>query len=132
MRLVRRILASRDGFNLLDVLIGMVLLAIALASAYQLTYNNSRLMQRTQYSANATTLAEYKLEQLRNADYDEIATGADETTLDAMGNAGGPFARAWTVTEDAPMTGLKTVVVVVSWNQFGEQQSFSLTGVTGQ
>ena len=111
--------------------IGKVL-AIALASAYQLTYNTTRLTQRTQYMANATTLAEYKLESLRNTNYADITTGEDESTLDAMGNAGGPFARAWTVAEDEPVAGLKTVVVVVSWEQLGQEQSYSLTGVIGQ
>ena len=136
MRSIRRVLQSRRGFNLIEVLIGMVLLAIALASAYQLTYTTSRLTQRTQFLANATTLAEYKLEELRNTDYTATAIAAgphyDLATLDAMGNAGGPFARAWTVAVNQPMTGLKTVVVVVRWNQFGQTQSFSLTGVIGQ
>jgi prepilin-type N-terminal cleavage/methylation domain-containing protein len=132
MRSRRRGHGSRRGFNLLEVLIGMVVLAVALASAYQLTFATSRLTQRTQNLANATALAEYKLEELRNTDYADIETGADESTLDAMGNAGGQFARAWAVTEDQPMAGLKTVVVAVSWDQLGQQNSYTLTGVIGQ
>ena len=127
-----RLMRCRSGFSLIDVLMGMVLLTIALASTYQLTFDTSRLMQRNQYLAAATTLAEYKLEELRNTDYAAVVTGSDEGALNAMGEAGGPFTRAWTVQAETPAAGLKTVVVAVSWSQFDATQTFTLTGVVGQ
>jgi prepilin-type N-terminal cleavage/methylation domain-containing protein len=123
---------ARGGYNLLEVLIGMVVLAIGLVSAFELTMMTSRLVQRSQFLAQATALAEYKLEELRNADYDTIATGADGSTLDALGNNGGIYTRSWTVQADAPATGLKTVAVHVTWSQFGQTQDVRLTGVIGQ
>ena len=60
-----------------------------------------------------------------------MTSDSDASLLDSEGNPGGIFSRAWAVSDDTPVTGLKTVVVTVNWNQWGEQRSFTLAGVIG-
>jgi len=128
---------SRSGYNMLEVLIGMTILAIALASAFALSVANARLVESNQNLSAAVNLAETKLEELRNTSFDSIVDGSDGYTLNAKGETAGSgiFSRAWTVSGGAPGFAngdLKTVVVVVSWSQWDETRTYSLTGVIGR
>jgi prepilin-type N-terminal cleavage/methylation domain-containing protein len=130
-------LGERRGYSLLEVLIGMVILAIALASAFAMSVANARLMERNQNISAASSLAECKLEELRNQSFDSIVTGSDESPLNALGqpDSGGIYTRSWAVSGGAPSfasADLKTVIVVVGWNRWGEAQTFTLTGVIGR
>ncbi|MBN2083436.1 prepilin-type N-terminal cleavage/methylation domain-containing protein [bacterium] len=128
---------GRRGYNLLEVLIGMTILAIALASAFAMSVANARLVENNQNLSAAVSLAESKLEELRNTTFDAIVDGSDSYKLNAKGEFDGTgiFNRAWTVASGAPGFAngdLKTVVVVVSWAQWGNTRSYSLTGVIGR
>ena len=131
-RNMRRWLKPRKGASLLDVLIGLVVLAITLHYVYGIMLNSSRAMGQNQRVSIAASLAEYKIEELRNENYASIVDGSDSGPLDALGEAGGEYSRAWTVAIDTPDTGLKTVTVVVAWSQWGESRNYSLTGVIAQ
>lgn len=129
------VLRPRRGYNLLEVLIGMVVLAIALASAFAMSVANARLVERNQNLAAAVNLAEAKIEELRNLPFASIVDGSEDGAINAQGDAGGIFTRAWTVASGAPgfaSSELKTVVVAVSWSQWGETRTYGLTGVIGQ
>jgi Tfp pilus assembly protein PilV len=119
------------GFSLVDVLIGMVVLAIALMSAFLLSIETSRLTSQNMHLSAATALAEFKLEELRNTNFASIVTGSDSGTIDEQGNPGGIFSRAWTVADNLPVTGLKTVAVTVSWTQWAQTRTYVLSGVIG-
>lgn len=117
------------GFSLIDVLIGLVLLALALMFGLQVSIAASRVTQSNMYISSAANLAEVKIEELRNLDYDQVISGADAGTINDLGEANGRFTRAWVVTEDLPVAGMKEVTVTVSWDQMGAASSFDLTGV---
>jgi prepilin-type N-terminal cleavage/methylation domain-containing protein len=128
--------SGRGGYSLLEVLIGMVILAIGLASAFAMSVANSRLVEKNQNIASASNLAEAKIEEMRNTSFDSLADGSDGP-LNSLGQAdsNGIFTRAWTVSEGAPSlatSDLKTAVVVVTWNQWGQTRTYSLTGVIGK
>jgi Tfp pilus assembly protein PilV len=124
--------ARRRGFSLVEVLIGMVILMLALASAAALSISNARLVAANQFRAEAASLAEWKLEQLRNTTYSTIGNGTDADTLASDGSSPGPYTRSWTVISGSPRAGLKTVIVTVNWTQFGSTHSYRLSGVIGQ
>ena len=117
MKLVTRISGRtrRRGYSLIDVLVGVVILSIAMSSAMVLSYNNARNVSRNQNLAAASLLAQSKLEELRNLDYAAVVSGDDGGTIDSQGVAGGNYTRTWTVTDNSPSSGLKTVLVQVSW-----------------
>ena len=122
---------TKRGFSLLEVLIGMVILAIALASAFALSVTTSRHTAANRNMAAAANLAEYKIEELRNASTPALVSGADTTMLNALGeaDAAGNYSRAWVVTADTPEAGLYSVVVSVSWSELGQTRTYSLSGV---
>jgi Tfp pilus assembly protein PilV len=86
-RLLRLWAQPRRGYNLLDALIGMVVLAIGLSSAFAMSVANARLVEKNQNLA-AANLAEYKIEELRNANFDSPWTAA--TVPRSTARAGDP------------------------------------------
>jgi prepilin-type N-terminal cleavage/methylation domain-containing protein len=121
----------RRGYSLIELLIGMTILIIALSSAFVLTINTTRINARNRSVATAANLAEYKLEELRNADPVALVSGSDTGLLDSQGVASedGKFSRSWAIAADTPETGLYTVVVTVSWAQLGGTETYTLSGV---
>ncbi|MCB1215761.1 hypothetical protein KDL44_00085 [bacterium] len=120
---------SRRGFSLIDVMIGLVLLALALMFGLQISIASSRVTQSNMFVSSAANLAEVKIEELRNIDFDLVVDGADTGQINELGEAGGIYSRSWTVEEDLPEDGMKQVTVFVSWQRMGETSTFDLTGV---
>lgn len=121
--------AFRQGFSMVEVLIGFLVLTIAMASAVQLSFTLARITESNHYLNAAVNLAEGKLEELRNADFNDVVTDADAGQLDENGAAGELFTRSWEVTDDTPATGLKYVKVNIAWSQAGEDKTYQLCGV---
>lgn len=120
----------RRGFSLLEMLIGMLLLAIMLGAMAALSVTVSNTMSRNQNYAAACNLAEQKLEQLRNETYANVDDG-DDGEIDSAGTDEGDtiYTRSWTVDVDEPDTGMKTVTISVEWSQWGETRTYELKGV---
>lgn len=119
----------RGGFSLVEVLMGFLVLSIAMASAVQLSFTLARITQRNHYLNGAVSLAETKLEELRNAVFEEVVTDADVGQLAEDGQAGETYTRSWVVTDDTPVAGLKYVQINVQWAQGGGTESYELCGV---
>lgn len=98
-----RLAKQRKGFSLVEVLIAMVILAIALMALAGVVVSTTMLMAHTIDKENAVNLGVEKLETLE-ADYEEIDDDSDSI---------GKFNRVWTVDES---TDGKTVTMVVQWN----------------
>ena len=124
-------LNAQAGYSLIEVLIGMMILSIAIGSAFSLSVQVNRTMLNNQQVTAAANLCEYKLEELRNTQYINIQTGSDPSTMDPYGDSPGRFTRSWRVTSDSPDVGLKTVTVNVTWSQWNSARNYSMTGVIG-
>ncbi len=98
-----RLAKQRKGFSLVEVLIAMVILAIALLALAGVVVSTTMLMAHTIDKENAVNLGAEKLETLE-ADYDGIVDSADVV---------GKFTRTWSVDSE---TGGKTVNMTVQWN----------------
>ncbi len=146
---------DQKGFTLLEVLVTMVVLTVGL-----LTLAHMQVAAMTgNLSANnmtiASTLAQDKLEELKGLSLDEadladtneennntmttlgVETDAPdhedaENPLDSGGGTTGArrYARVWNVADDTPVTGTKTIVVIVMWGAVDEDTTFPSHRVT--
>jgi len=98
-----RLAKQRKGFSLVEVLIAMVILAIALFALAGVVVSTTMLMAHTIDKEKAVNLGVEMLETLE-ADYAGIVDSDDVV---------GKFTRTWSVDSD---TGGKTVNMVVQWN----------------
>lgn len=114
-------LRGKDGFTLIELMIAAFILTVGVAALiYSITFSLQKSREPHDRSV-AMDLAQQKLEELRNEDYATVAGGQDldslgqPTSIDPYGQPGGLFTRVWVVEDDVPMTGTKTVTVMVSW-----------------
>jgi len=116
-------LRARPGFTLVEILIAALILTIGVISVLWVISDSLQGARRQHERQIATSLAQAKLEELRNISYQDLASGVEEDEygeqilLDEYGRPGGIYSRQWVVTEGSPMEGTKTVTVTVAWEE---------------
>jgi len=118
------------GFTLLEALISLVVLTAGLLAAYRFNSTTIAFSAESNVRAYALTMAEAKLEELRN-----FQDGDDFDTLvvngaDGINYASAALARTW-VSEDLGVSGtLRKVDITVGWDdKLGEGQSVVLSSI---
>jgi prepilin-type N-terminal cleavage/methylation domain-containing protein len=99
-----------SGFSLMEVLIAICVFAFALLAMAQLQIVAIRGNSFANRLTTEATLAQDKLEEIMGLPYANLVNGQDNR---------GQYARVWTVLDDTPGAGMKTVAVTVS-SQDGE------------
>jgi prepilin-type N-terminal cleavage/methylation domain-containing protein len=111
-------LVRQDGFTLLEMVIAMGLFAIGMLGLCLMTSGLMDSNTSARNRADATRLAQSKLETLGRGEYSEIVDGL-EMHLDGTGVSGdGLFQREVSVTEKSSPK-CKEVAVMVSWEDKG-------------
>ena len=114
------------GFTLIEALLAIFLLSVALLGTASVLYSTVGYNEYAENVTTATTLAQDKIESIKNTSYSSIAAGTvDENDIDDEGNAGGIYTRSTTI-DDSTLSGMKIVTVTVSWNWKGQSRNISL------
>ncbi|HEY5498694.1 MAG TPA: prepilin-type N-terminal cleavage/methylation domain-containing protein [Syntrophales bacterium] len=110
---------NQNGFSLVETTIAMSLLVVAIlgiAAVIVMMTSGNDFSRRTTVAA---TMAKDKIEEIKNTNYQQIATGGPETGTSI-------YTREWTVTSDVPDQNMKTIIVTVKWPWQGKERSVSL------
>jgi Tfp pilus assembly protein PilV len=94
---------KRDGFTLIEALIGVFILTLSLAGSIALTTTLLRANSFSTRMTTAVTLAQSKIDDLSEDRYADIATGNDTVSI---------YQRSWVV---VPGASTKTINVTVTW-----------------
>ena len=100
---------GQDGFLYVEVLVSLFVFSIAMLAIVPLFIAASTENAAAQDLTFATAIAQDKAEGLKIDDYSTLANGNDELVVHGI-----PFDRAWTVVNDTPHAGMKTVTVTVT------------------
>ena len=123
-------LRNNKGFTLVEIMIAVFILVIALLGLISVTVMVIKGNSFSKTMTTATTLAEGKMEQLKNTGsaskigYDTLAGGTD--TVESI------YTRTWTVTNDSPAAGMKTVEVKVEWKWQNVDRNVTLRSIIAQ
>lgn len=125
------------GFSLIELLVALIVFTIAAVALTQVVSMSLVESRSTQQLVAAMFLAHQKVEELRNTPYDEILSGQDTdeqgfpTGIGSDGVSHGIFFRSWSVADDEPITGTKTVTVTVDWEEQGRESTYSISTIIG-
>jgi len=110
---------TESGFTLIEVMIAILLSAIAVIGIIGLYTVESRASSMSRRKTEAAVLAEDKVEELRTQLTPTAAGSATETGLDEHGNvvSGGLFTRTWEIFSEGDATAgtFYRIKVTVSW-----------------
>ena len=121
-----------NGFTLIEALLAMSLLSIAVFGMFSLLPSVMGYNDFAETVTTATTLAQDKVEALKNTDYSSIPLADPDPNpdlgLDENGNtgAGGIYSRSTIVKLDPTYSNIKQVTVTVSWSWKGNQKDVTL------
>ena len=129
-------LKNNSGFSLIEVLIAALIVAAGMIAYVMTTGNVTRLNAQSKKESVAITLAQDKMESIRNTALTVSLGGADTLdsptessgtwtantggeVVDAKGDTGTSdaiYTRTWTITEDGTLTSFYAVSVTVTWD----------------
>ena len=113
-----------NGFTLVEVMIAILLLAVGFLSVAGVatTVINGNALARE--ITTATTLAQDKLEELKDTSYANLGSNSDtQQTI---------YTRTWTTTADSPAAGMKTIQVTVQFPWRGNTRSVILRTIVAK
>jgi len=120
-----------EGFTLNEILISIALIAIGVIG---FSVNTIGVIQGNYTSGNvtaATNLAQGRMEELKTLGTalptcpTATTTGCFDGPLNSQGATASPgniYSRSWVVTPNSPATGLSTIVVTVTWQDYLSRQ----------
>jgi len=118
---------DQKGFTLLEFLIAVMVLSIGLLGMASLTGAMINFNRTAYNSTKAVTLAEEKMEELRNLSYQSLL---DESTSDS--DTESIFTRGWTLEFGEPDDGMTTITVTVTWTWKGTSKSIDIKSIVGR
>jgi prepilin-type N-terminal cleavage/methylation domain-containing protein len=117
-----------EGFTLIEILVGMVIFAVAVLGLAAGTVAVIRSNQTSYLRTSAINLAQARLETLKamNATaFSGVLTAcpsfASPGCSDAPVSAGATFSRSWQITQNSPLAGVNQIDVRVTWTDYAGQ-----------
>ncbi len=117
-------LHNHKGFTLVEIMVAIGILSIALLGLVSVTVMVIKGNTFSKTMTTATTLANDKMEELKKTSYTGLASGTD--TPEAT------YTRTWTVTQDSPAAGMKTIAVAVQWSWQGAARNVNVSSIIAQ
>jgi prepilin-type N-terminal cleavage/methylation domain-containing protein len=126
MQEVSAMLKSQKGVGLIEILIALVLFGIGVSMALRTLPDSNVAMTRGRNISVATNFAQEKVEQLMSVPFSDgdLASGSHADPENPIDRS---FTRSWTVTDDTPVTGMKTVAVSVSFETGSSDSTVTVT-----
>ncbi len=110
---------GKRGFTMIENIIAIFILVVALLGLLSTTVIVVKADSLGRTMTTATTLAQDKMEALKNTGYADLVSGAD--TIQTM------YDRTWNVTDDSPAANMKTLVVTVEWPLGGSSHDVTVS-----
>ncbi len=112
------------GFTLIEIVIAVFLIVTALVGLTSTTVIAIKGNSFSKMMTTATTLAQDKMEVLKNRSFANISSGGPEIVQTS-------YTRSWAVTDGSPTANIKTIGVTVAWSWQGTSHSVILNSMVG-
>lgn len=99
--------SCKKGFTIIEIMIAITVFAIGIISINILQTISIRGNSAAKWISGRTNWASYQIEQLEQENYATITNGSANSTL-------GDYKATWTVVDDSPITGTKTITMEIT------------------
>ena len=124
----RYLKAGSDGFTLIEIMITLVILSIGLLSLVGLQVSAIKGNTNSKRMTTAVSIAEKKIEQIKNSPYDNIQSESTQQVSEGGIN----FTQQVTVTTNNPLQNTKKIDITVSWKGGSKSYSVPLSTIISQ
>jgi type II secretion system protein I len=125
----KRSLSTAEGFTLIEIMIAVAIISIGLLALGGLQVSLIRGNALSQRMTAAISLAEQKIEQVKNTPYANIQSESATQIQDSnLIN----FTRQVTVTNNSPLANTTTVNVTVTWSDGLQTHTVPFTTIVAQ
>jgi len=121
---------DQNGLTLVELLVAIAVGAIVTISLNQVVTSYVHVAQRGRYLNLANSYAEAKAEALRNIGYNALDPGTTDISGELPSQL--PVNRSASMTVDNPSGGLKKVVITVSYDDQGQDNTYSYATYVGE
>lgn len=125
-----RLKLKSEGYTLVELIVAIAISAVFIGAVATLIIQNSRLAQRTRDVAVANSFAENKIEALRSAGYLVLSDGTTNITSELPTELKAPRGASQVISSAS--TGVKKVVITVTYNNLGVARTYSYTTYIGE
>lgn len=119
-------LNTNKGVGLIEILIALVLFGVGISLAMRTLPDSNVAMTRGRNLTTATNLAQEKIEELFAVPFSNAALTAG-THADTENPINRHYTRTWTVQDNTPVQGMKTVAVSVSFETANSDSTATVT-----
>jgi type IV pilus assembly protein PilV len=120
-------ISIEEGFTLVEIMIALVVLSVGLVALAGLQISAIRGNAFSKRMTTAVSIANEKMEQLKNSSYANILSESSTQVNQSNMN----FTRQVTVT-NGPLANTKTLNVTVTWSDSSKSHSVPITTVISQ
>ena len=121
-------LSTAEGFTLIEIMIAIAIISTGLLAVGALQVSLIRANTLSQRLTAAISVAEQKVEQVKNTPYANIQSES-ATQIQASGLN---FTKQVTIIDDSPLINMKTVSVIVTWSDGLKTYTVPLTTIIAQ
>ncbi len=121
---------SETGFTLVELLVSIIVSVIMVGSLSVAVTNHTHLQQRGRDVTVLNSYAENKFEELRSLGYGGLSDGSTSIASELPSEIAAP--RSGTVTISTYSTGVKKLVLTVTYNDQGSNRTYSYSSLVSE
>jgi prepilin-type N-terminal cleavage/methylation domain-containing protein len=120
---IRALAESALGFSLVEVLVALVVVGVGALAIGLLFPRATRDIGTSERTTRAAEYLQEGVERLTSLQYNDPLLTAGAVHEDSANPLAGGYERSWTVTEDQPIPGCKTLVIEIAWQEGSTERS---------
>lgn len=121
---------NQGGFTLVEILVAIAVAGVMIGTLSEVVTSYVHTAQRGRYLNSANSYVEAKIESLRNTGYNSLIDGTTSLTSELPTQL--PPNRTSSMTISSPSAGLKQADISISYNDQGNNLSYSYTTYIGE
>ena len=126
MRMPRIMTKQASGFSTVELIVAMTVLGIMMLGFLTVFPLGMRSVQKGERISKATSLVQDEIERIKALTGDDLDLAAGDH-IDGNNPIDGVYTRTWSVIDNQPMPGMKTVSVAVAYSDNGHPRTIDLT-----